>query len=95
MMPSKLTTILAVGGIALITANKNTDLYRLVNSHNMGHLIQPEDENELTSGINYLITNKKLSILRKNAHIYAKQFLSLDYIMQDFEKRILLDQSSN
>ncbi|CAN0602142.1 unnamed protein product, partial [Ectocarpus sp. 12 AP-2014] len=38
MMPSKLTTILAVGGIALITANENTDLYRLVHSHNMGHI---------------------------------------------------------
>lgn len=95
VMPSKLTTILSVGGIALITATENTDLYRLVNSHNMGHLIQPEDENALTSGISYLISNKNLSTLRKNAHIYASQFLSLDYIMQDFENRILLDQSPN
>ncbi|MDP2525783.1 WcaI family glycosyltransferase [Maribacter dokdonensis] len=94
MMPSKLTTILAVGGIALITANENTDLYRLVHSHNMGHIIQPENDTALTSGINYLISNKNLSTLKKNAHIYASQFLSLDYIMQDFENRILLERSS-
>ncbi|MEP2279881.1 WcaI family glycosyltransferase, partial [Maribacter sp.] len=77
MMPSKLTTILSVGGIALITATENTDLFRLVDSHKMGHLIQPEDKNALTSGINYLISNKKLFTLKENAHIYASQFLSL------------------
>ncbi|WP_405410834.1 WcaI family glycosyltransferase [Maribacter sp. Asnod1-A12] len=87
VMPSKLTTILSVGGIALITANKNTDLYKIVNTHEMGHLVKPEDVNALISGISHLTSNSSLQALRNNAHLYATKFLSLDHIMEDFENR--------
>ena len=38
VMPSKLTTILAVGGLAIITANPGSGLYSLVKEQNIGVL---------------------------------------------------------
>ncbi|WP_027065127.1 MULTISPECIES: WcaI family glycosyltransferase [Maribacter] len=87
VMPSKLTTILSVGGVALITANEESDLYRLVNTHDMGLLVKPEDPNALIEGIKYLINNETIPCFKKNAHTYASRFLSLDNIMEDFVNR--------
>ena len=87
VMPSKLTTILSVGGVALITANKNSDLYKLIDTHKMGLLVNAEDASALTKGIEYLINNGTIS-LSKNAYTYAKRYLSQERIMEEFESEI-------
>ncbi len=51
VMPSKLTTILAVGGIAVITANKESGLHELVSRYNMGTLVEAENKEALDNGI--------------------------------------------
>lgn len=90
VMPSKLTTILAVGGIALITANPGTDLYNVVSKYDMGHLVEAEDENELIKGILSLIEGKNLSKIQDHAYAYAKEFLNVDRIMEHLDKKVLV-----
>ena len=83
VMPSKLTTILAVGGVALVTANPGTSLYNVVASNNIGLIAEPENEEKLIELINMHI-NSDNSHIKINARNYAERKLSLDYIMTNF-----------
>lgn len=89
VMPSKLTTILAVGGVALVTAEPGTDLYELVNRYTMGLTIEPEDEEALTQGILTLCQSEEIPRIQKNAHDYAKKYLAIDQIMQHLDNELL------
>lgn len=86
VMPSKLTTILAVGGLALVTANSGTTLNDVVNKHNMGVVIVPEDEVLLADTI-MAITEKDMDRMRSNARSYAEQYLNKENIL----KKIMAD----
>ncbi|WP_149273587.1 WcaI family glycosyltransferase [Pareuzebyella sediminis] len=90
VMPSKLTTILAVGGIALITANQGTELFDVVSKYGMGHLVEAEDQNELINGITGLIEGNSLSEIQENAYDYAKEFLNVDRIMEHLDSKVLV-----
>ncbi|MFC4097739.1 WcaI family glycosyltransferase [Euzebyella saccharophila] len=89
VMPSKLTTILAVGGAALVTANEGTDLHHIVSKYEMGHLIEAEDRDALTAGIIHLTQTQELDSIKENAHMYAKKYLNIDTIMQSLDKDLL------
>lgn len=89
VMPSKLTTILAVGGLALITADEDSSLYSLVKEYNMGLLVKSESQQALDDGISKAIVENN-QILIQNAHAYAKAFLSIDRIMKKFKEDIHL-----
>lgn len=51
VMPSKLTTILAVGGLALITAEPGTNLFEIINDNRMGVVIPSENLQSLEEAI--------------------------------------------
>ena len=87
VMPSKLTTILAVGGLALITANQDSSLYALVEEHNLGLVVTAENQEALNEGIRRAVT-EDTSGLRKQARWYAETHLSLASIMHRFEKAL-------
>lgn len=84
VMPSKLTTIMAVGGIAIITANEGSSLYELVKQHEMGLLINSGDDAALAAAIDRAVTTD-LSGLARNARNYAATCLSKEEIMTRFE----------
>jgi len=88
VMPSKLTTILAVGGLALITADSGTSLYELVNKHNMGILVKAEDQQALTDGIIRAMQDNASEIAR-NGRVYAESHLSVGKIMSRFEEAVV------
>jgi len=90
VMPSKLTTILAVGGLALVTANSGTTLSDVVNEHQMGVVIVPEDETLLANTI-VEITAKDMDTLRVNARAYAEQYLNKENIL----KKIMSDLTAS
>lgn len=81
VMPSKLSTILAVGGLALITANKNSSLHTLVNKYQMGFLVEAENQHELTNGIVRALSSDTQQI-SANARGYAETYLSIDRVME-------------
>lgn len=84
VMPSKLTTILAIGGLALITANENSGLHSLVRKHDMGLLIPAENQAALNQEIQQALAGDYHGVTA-NARAYAEKYLSLEIIMATIE----------
>ncbi len=87
VMPSKLTAILAVGGVAIITANEGSSLYNVVDAHQMGILIEPENPDTLIDAIDRVFKNNNQTI-HQNARLYAQQYLSIDQIFRKFSMHL-------
>jgi colanic acid biosynthesis glycosyl transferase WcaI len=83
VMPSKLTTILAVGGLAVVTANPGSSLYALVDSCKMGILVEAENHNALAKGIDFALTGDHQQI-HENARKYAETNLSIDSVLSRY-----------
>ncbi|MBD0850781.1 WcaI family glycosyltransferase [Maribacter arenosus] len=88
VMPSKLTTILAVGGVALITANIQSTLYQVVSKYQMGLLVAAENQEALNSGILKAFNSKNNTAIKKAARCYAEQYLAIDTVMRSFEEAL-------
>ncbi|WP_343673081.1 WcaI family glycosyltransferase [Chitinophaga sp.] len=88
VMPSKLTTILAVEGLALITANEGTSLYELAKEHNIGIVVEAENPQALYDGLIQAI-NEDSGHITSRAGDYARNFLAIDSIMTSFEQTAL------
>ena len=88
VLPSKLTSILAAGGCALVSAVPGTTLYDVIADNQMGLLIEPESVIALVEGI-YSALQTDLSVYRRNARRYAQQYLSKEPILQQFEAELL------
>lgn len=90
VLPSKLTNILSVGGVSIISANQGTQLSQLVKKHRIGYLIKPDSESELYAAINHLLINKSQhKTISINARKYAEKYLSKEKILNDFENNVL------
>ncbi len=93
VLPSKVTGILAAGGHAIITAEKNTELGRIIsNNPNIATLIPPESKNHLIDAINQLahtLSQKEKRTHNIEALNYAKKNLGLDRILNTFEQSLL------
>lgn len=83
VMPSKLTTILAIGGLAIVTAKQGTSLHDVVTAHDMGLVIEPEDQKRLNASILQAVyennENRKVA-----ARTYAQKFIAIDGIFSHF-----------
>jgi len=88
VMPSKLTTILAVGGLSLITANSESSLYQLTRKYQMGVLVNAENQEALNEGILTTFQNKENQLIKEAARAYAEQYLAIDKVMESFEKKM-------
>jgi len=88
VMPSKLTTILSVGGLALITASAKSCLYKIVNKYKMGLLVDPENQPALNEAILSAFENVDNTSIKQEARAYAEEYLAVDKIMLSFEKQI-------
>ncbi|TKK68204.1 colanic acid biosynthesis glycosyltransferase WcaI [Ilyomonas limi] len=83
VMPSKLTNILAVGGLALVTANANSTLHKLISKHKMGLLVPAEDAPALQQGIACALS-QPMAAVQANALAYARQHLAIDEVMKTY-----------
>ncbi|GAB3320093.1 colanic acid biosynthesis fucosyltransferase WcaI [Larkinella ripae] len=84
VMPSKLSSILAVGGLAIVTAKSGTDLHSIVNKNSIGLLIESESQDAMVNGILNAIERDNQRI-RENARLYALNHLSINSVMSRFE----------
>lgn len=82
-LPSKLTTICAVGGLVVVTASENTSLYNIVAKHNLGILINPEDQVALTGAVKNAIYQDHTTV-KSSARRFATNHLSIDKIMTSY-----------
>lgn len=86
-MPSKLGAILSVGGLVLVTARKGTSLYDLVNDHQTGFIIEPDNQRALNRAVATLC-NGNFQSMRANARSFAVNSLSRDQVLTNFEKKL-------
>ncbi len=84
VMPSKLVSILAAGGLAIVTALPGSTLYQVIDEHQAGILIEPENATALQAGIEKALAGN-MEQYKTNARRYAEQFLSKENIMKQWE----------
>jgi colanic acid biosynthesis glycosyl transferase WcaI len=89
VMPSKLSTILAAGGLVIATALAGTSLFDEIVNNEMGIVIDPENNQLLQEAIVLACTND-YSKERINARKYAERYLDQEAILLDMTKDILL-----
>ncbi|HEY1006124.1 MAG TPA: glycosyltransferase, partial [Sphingobacteriaceae bacterium] len=80
VMPSKLTNILATGGVSIVTAEKGSSLYQIIERHRIGIVAEPENPNALARAVSRAIRGD-LAEIRSNARHYAMHSLSIDKVM--------------
>jgi colanic acid biosynthesis glycosyl transferase WcaI len=85
VMPSKLTTIMAIGGLAIVSCEKGTELYELVNDNKLGILVEPENTDELKYTIEKTLNNN-YNKTRLNARNFALNSLDKEIILNKFIK---------
>ena len=91
LLPSKLTNILAVGGLSIITAELGTSLFEIVQKNNLGLVIEPENEDFLLESIHQVYTSLALNKdsemileIKNNAKAYATKHLNKKSIIDSF-----------
>ncbi len=87
VMPSKLTAILSVGGLAVITAPAFSSLFKIVDTYRMGILADPENQTALTNAIQLALGQTDGNI-KNNARAYAENFLSIDGILKKYTQEM-------
>jgi colanic acid biosynthesis glycosyl transferase WcaI len=81
-MPSKLYNILSVGGLAMVTADPNSSLGRLVSDHQIAALVPANDPSLLFQRmLDMLETPESNLTLKANARDYANHHLSRDSVL--------------
>jgi len=93
VMPSKLTTILAVGGVSIVTAPHGTSLEQVINENNMGMVTTPDDTEELAAAIQNIL-RRNMDEMRQNARNYALKYLNIDNVMQTFLNDVGIQQEN-
>jgi colanic acid biosynthesis glycosyl transferase WcaI len=88
VMPSKLTGILAAGGLAIVTTEEKSNLFKILKDASAAILIEAENEKLLTVTIRENIDNQNPE-MRANARKFAERNIGIDSILTGFEKFLL------
>ena len=85
VMPSKLTTILAVGGVSIVTCSPGTSLYSVIDKHDLGYIIEPDNYLLLAEAVQKAKEDSDIAnAKRENARNYALQYLDINNVMSTF-----------
>lgn len=94
-MPSKLYTVLSVGGLAMVTADPNSSLGRLVSDHQIAALVPANDPSLLFQRMLDLLETPESNLtLKANARDYANHHLSRDSVLQKYWGHLLNDTNN-
>jgi colanic acid biosynthesis glycosyl transferase WcaI len=93
-MPSKLTNILAIGGLSVVTAVEGSSLHQLVTEHEVGIVVNPDDVLSLTIAIKDAVEHDYNNI-RGNAISYAEQHFSITNIISKYSLQMEDIQNEN
>jgi colanic acid biosynthesis glycosyl transferase WcaI len=89
VMPSKLSTILSVGGLALVTATKESSLHDIISTHEMGIVIEPENQSALIASIRNAV-GQSFAALQDNARNFAKEYLTINKVIEKFLDEVMI-----
>ena len=84
VMPSKLATILAIGGVSIVTTVQGTSLFSLIDDHDLGYIVEPDNHHALSKLIFNMKFDNSFNLKSENARNYATQHLNIDNVMNDF-----------
>ncbi len=85
VLPSKLSNIMAVGGLVLVTASENTSLCEIVHGYRTGYVVPPDNTTALINGIQYLHNHEEVVVdLKRNAAHYAQRYLKKEHVINSF-----------
>ena len=87
VMPSKLVSIFASGGVSIVTAVEGSSLYRLVQESKTGIIIEPECTDLLIKCIEESL-KQDLSVFSGNARHYAETVMAKEPIMKRWEAQL-------
>ncbi|MFD0750782.1 WcaI family glycosyltransferase [Mucilaginibacter calamicampi] len=90
VMPSKLATIFAVGGVSIVTTSPGTSLYKMIKDDNLGYIVEPGKSDLLVEKILELEKGYDKNI-GLNARNYAMKYLNIDSVMKQFVADVLHD----
>jgi colanic acid biosynthesis glycosyl transferase WcaI len=93
VMPSKLSAILSIGGAVLVTAAHQSTLHNVISEHQMGLLVEPENQQALIDTITAVVETDNGRI-KKNALKYANRFLLKEKILSAYFKNFNNDNYS-
>jgi len=87
VLPSKFMSILSAGGVAVVTAEKDTSLYEMIHEHQLAHICEPDN---VLAFIGLLETslNQNNSAVSIRARAFAEANLSIDAILKQFQKEL-------
>lgn len=88
VMPSKFATILGIGGVCIAATSPGTTLHNIIDSHNLGYIIEPEKPHLLSKLIGELQPDGLAKIKKANALRYARKHLNINNVMNDFLNNI-------
>ncbi|MBS1746220.1 MAG: WcaI family glycosyltransferase [Bacteroidetes bacterium] len=88
LMPSKLNSILSVGGLCIVTANPGTELYATISNNEIGLVCPAEDSAALFNTISDALTGNYNHVCL-NARKFAEKFISVNQIMEGFVNNAL------
>ena len=89
VMPSKLTNILAAGRPCVATTEPGTALADVVQGHETGLVVPPENPVALAEAITVLAADAALRTrFGSNARAYAEKHLDRDVILSRFEQQL-------
>ena len=89
VMPSKLSTILSVGGLAVVTASKESSLHHIVSKHEMGILVEPEDRTALINSIRKAL-QESFGSVQDNARSFANEYLTINKVIEKFLCEVMI-----
>ncbi|MCJ8210225.1 WcaI family glycosyltransferase [Mucilaginibacter sp. RS28] len=88
VMPSKLTTILAVGGVSIVTSSPGTSLFDVVKKYDVGYLIEPDSYMELARVVKMVKTDEDAERKRAHSREYAMKYLNIDQVISGFIENV-------
>jgi colanic acid biosynthesis glycosyl transferase WcaI len=95
VLPSKLTSIFAAGGHALITADHDTELGRIcAENPGIAYLCDPENPSQFIELLGKMLHKPDIRSRRPNraARAYAEQHLEMDKVLSTFFDAVLDDE---
>ncbi|WP_373515406.1 WcaI family glycosyltransferase [Persicitalea sp.] len=87
VLPSKMGGILAAGGLAIVAADKGTSLFDLIDSHDLGILIEPENVQQLVNAIELGLSQNN-DALKVRTRQYARKYLNIDNVLKKFVENV-------
>jgi len=89
VMPSKLTNILAIGGVALVTAEEDSELGRMAEGKDAAvYRCNPESLDAFIEALSILKDESLRQTISEKARAYALQHIAKDEVLLQFERKL-------